>query len=124
MAFCFVSCSKEGGEKWNSGKTLPISSLVSELSTTDLLKELKSECGGLQTLLKNHRYIFVVSKGTVRLRIPDDDMGKPKFKTKICWFYENHPQGCPSKMEDCCWAHGKQDLKIDDNLQRKKIKLG
>ena len=32
------------------------------------LKQLKSECGGLQTLMKNNKQLFVVKGGGVRLR--------------------------------------------------------
>ena len=84
----------------------------------ELLKELKSECGGLQTLLRNHNHIFIVDKGTVRLRNPSKDhhdLGKKRpsvsasekwKKTKPCWFHNNHPQGCPTESEETCfWLH-------------------
>ena len=90
-----------------------------------MLIKLKSECGGLQTLLRNHSYIFIVEKGSVRLRCPlydEHSVGKRKKgrgrgeldkykKTKICWLFENHPQGCPIIGDDCIWAHGKLDLR-------------
>ena len=50
-----------------------------------------------------------------RLRNPAEDShelgkrkpGKSGFekyrKTKPCWFYNNHPDGCPAK--DCHWIH-------------------
>ena len=96
---------------------------------------LYSECGGLQTLLRNHNYIFVIEPGgKVRLRCPiydDISVGKRKRKgnhnavkfinksremekfkkTKMCWLFENHPQGCPVSSQDCVWAHGKEDLR-------------
>ena len=96
-----------------------------------------SECGGLQTLLRNHNYIFVIeSGGRVRLRCPiydDISVGKRKRKrnsssviknntnksysteqfkkTKQCWLHENHPQGCPIASANCLWAHGDNDLR-------------
>ena len=101
-------------KSWNAGGKLPLGEIPKSVLNLDLLKELKSECGGLQTLLRNHNHIFIVIKGDVRLRHPladHHDLGKKnpsknsaKFKgTKPCWFYENHPQGCPAK--DCFWLH-------------------
>ena len=109
---------------WNAGGLISLSELSSKIDSA-LLVKLKSECGGLQTLLRNHNYIFVVEKGNVRLRCPLYDahsVGKRKKgrgrgelekfkKTKICWLFENHPQGCPILREDCIWAHGVQDLR-------------
>lgn len=109
---------------WNAGGLLSLSELSSKIDSSLLIK-LKSECGGLQTLLRNHNYIFIVEKGSVRLRCPlydEHSVGKRKKgrgrgeldkyrKTKICWLFENHPQGCPIISDDCIWAHGKQDLR-------------
>ncbi|CAB4063843.1 TRM44 [Lepeophtheirus salmonis] len=53
---------KNGTSKeWNGGTSVPISSLVQKIPS-DLLNLLKSECGGLQTLLRNHHYIFLCRK--------------------------------------------------------------
>ena len=102
---------------WNCGGTLDLSFISGSVLSAELLKELKSECGGLQTLLRNHNNIFIVDKGTVRLRNPAVDhhnLGKKKpnqnaiekyKKTRPCWFFQNHPQGCPST--DCHWIHEK-----------------
>ncbi|XP_040566288.1 probable tRNA (uracil-O(2)-)-methyltransferase isoform X1 [Lepeophtheirus salmonis] len=103
-----VLLSKNGTSKeWNGGTSVPISSLVQKIPS-DLLNLLKSECGGLQTLLRNHHYIFFVSKGCVRFRIPGKDnpvKKSNKVKTKLCWFYSNHPDGCPASEKDCLWIH-------------------
>ena len=107
----------ESDDTWNCGGKLHLSEISKILGQNDLLGALKSECGGLQTLLRNHNHIFIVIKGDVRLRHPladHHDLGKKnpsknsaKFKgTKPCWFYENHPQGCPVKdAKDCFWLH-------------------
>lgn len=68
------------------------------------LKKLKKECGGLQTLLRNHRYIFVVEKGTVGFRKPIKGDGKI-WKKHICWFYHNYPDKCPLNEDECCNIH-------------------
>merc|ERR1719245_2664485 len=100
---------------WNPGRKLHLSEIPSFLDA-NLLQELKSECGGLQTLLRNHNHIFIVDKGHVRLRNPAKDshqLGKRKpssnavtekyRKTKPCWFFHHHPDGCPA--QDCHWIH-------------------
>ena len=111
-------------KEWNAGGILNLSELPSKIDSA-LLAKLKKECGGLQTLFRNHNYIFIVEQGKVRLRCPlydDHSAGKRKKgrgrgeldkykKTKICWLFENHPQGCPILSEECIWAHGKQDLR-------------
>ena len=72
----------------NRGGVVPLSELATEVIPSELLQKLKSECGGLQvgftdylvieellnpmvtlnlqTLLRNHNYIFVVISGSVR----------------------------------------------------------
>ena len=116
--------SVDSNKAWNAGGLLSLSELSSKIDPSLLIK-LKSECGGLQTLLRNHNYIFIVEKGSVRLRCPlydEHSVGKRKKgrgrgeldkyrKTKICWLFENHPQGCPIIGDDCIWAHGKLDLR-------------
>ena len=33
------------------------------------------------------------------------------FKTKLCWFNDHHPQGCPRLSILCPYAHGKDELR-------------
>lgn len=102
---------------WCPGKLVDINELVSILPS-DKLKHMKSECGGLQTLLKNNHHIFKVQNGKVQLRYPKtiDDVKhaiKPnkskqaniKIHQKPCWFYNNHPQGCPLTDNNCSFLH-------------------
>lgn len=113
--------------KWNKGRGVPLSELANSLPK-DRLVELKSECGGLQTLLRNHTQIFEVKGGEVRLRIPltieekrkqiEDQLknGKKKkgagqakplqFQLKPCFFLHNHPDGCPLNKDICTFKHG------------------
>ncbi|XP_013383420.1 probable tRNA (uracil-O(2)-)-methyltransferase [Lingula anatina] len=119
----------EYGRNWCKGGVVPLSSIVSLLGS-DILKRLKSECGGVQTLLRNHHNIFQVSGGAVRLRYDDQDghnlqynvpprkkqkikqkdLKQKPVKTKLCWFHDNHPDGCPKTREHCQFAHGAEDL--------------
>ncbi len=81
---------------------------------------MKSECGGLQTLLRNHNYIFVVASGRVRLRCHALDghrtgkrrktSSEVRRKTKRCWFHDTHPDGCSVDASVCQWAHGDDDV--------------
>lgn len=111
-------CSKSEN-KWSIGKTAEINELV-QLIPKEQLNILKSECGGLQTLLKNNHNIFQVQSGKVSLRYPktiDEVSSNPrkrkykqtniKIQQKPCWFYNNHPQGCPLSDTDCSFLHVK-----------------
>lgn len=117
--------------KWNRGKGVPITELA-KLLPRDKLGELKSECGGLQTLLRNHHQIFEVRGGEVKLRIPVTIEEKKKqlqegqrdrkgnqrknqgpvremhFQLKPCFFFNNHPGGCPLGDDVCTFKHIKE----------------
>ncbi|XP_041976973.1 probable tRNA (uracil-O(2)-)-methyltransferase [Aricia agestis] len=104
--------------KWEIGKTVRIDELI-EILPENYLNSLKSECGGLQTLLRNNHQIFEVQKGHVKIRYPKTidevkiNMSKSKKRSKIkmqvkkCWFYNNHPQGCPLESFNCSFLHEK-----------------
>ena len=34
------------------------------------------------------------------------------WKTKLCWFHDNHPDGCPLACQECSFAHGMEELRI------------
>lgn len=99
---------------WNLGGKVSLNDLASQLPR-DKLKALKSECGGLQTLLKNHSQIFRISKGTVEIKMPikwserkrqlEAKGIKIQIKHKKCWFYEKHPDGCPLEDMECSYVH-------------------
>uniref|UniRef100_A0A182Y2E5 tRNA (uracil-O(2)-)-methyltransferase n=1 Tax=Anopheles stephensi TaxID=30069 RepID=A0A182Y2E5_ANOST len=107
---------------WNAGGRIPLEALV-KMIPQEYLTAMKAECGGLQTLLRNNHQIFRVEKGTVKLRMPakvSDALGeqvvrkmtrKPNFKPtnfkqRVCWFYTNHPDGCPLLESECRFNHG------------------
>lgn len=106
---------------WNTGKIVEINELV-PLIPPDQLKFLKSECGGLQTLMKNHHHIFLVQNGKIQLRYPQTleeannyantrnkkNIKVYKVRQKECWFYKNHPQGCPLTDTSCSFLHEKR----------------
>lgn len=103
----------ESGATWNAGRQIEIGEVV-KLIPREMLQQLRNECGGLQTLLKNHNNIFCVARGKVQFRIPGTvdkkkrkrKSGKvPLRKVKSCWFHENHPDGCPALEIDCDFQH-------------------
>lgn len=102
------------GKKWNAGRELELREIV-KIIPREILTQLRNECGGLQTLLKNHGHIFKVVGGKVSFHIPGCDKKhvrkKRKAKTikrmrvKPCWFHENHPNGCPQPEIKCDFKH-------------------
>ncbi|XP_078047228.1 putative tRNA (uracil-O(2)-)-methyltransferase isoform X2 [Augochlora pura] len=88
---------------WNAGRCLTLRQLAESIPRETLIR-LRKECGGLQTLLKNHGHVFRVTQGKVEFRIPGKQMQKTskkrgtslKRKMKPCWFHEHHPNGCPT----------------------------
>lgn len=101
--------------QWNFGGIVALGDLA-QIIPVELLKELKSECGGLQTLLRNNHQIFQVQQGKVQIRRPltqnernSEQMNQKGkqfvFKQKECWFRCFHPDGCPFSDEDCTFKH-------------------
>lgn len=105
---------KGSGKVWNAGRCLELRE-IAESIPKHVIAHLRNECGGLQTLLKNHSYIFSIAQGRVAFRIPGTMQIKerpkrrklisPRTKTKPCWFHENHPDGCPVTEAECNFKH-------------------
>lgn len=99
------NCGDSSGT-WNRGGSISLSELCREIVPPDDLKLLKNECGGLQTLLRNHRYIFKIDRGVVTLRVPPSVDEEPtKYRSKPCWFLKNHPNGCLHEAQTCAYQH-------------------
>lgn len=98
---CVAAALIKSVDGWKCRMTL---SDLAKIVGEERLKKLKKECGGLQTLLRNHRYIFLVEKGTVGFRKPVKNCGKIWKKHK-CWFYHNYPDKCPLNEDECCNIH-------------------
>ncbi|XP_042146599.1 probable tRNA (uracil-O(2)-)-methyltransferase [Ixodes scapularis] len=102
-------------DHWNRGGVMHLRDLVQLLTEQDL-QMLKSQCGGLQTLIRNHRHIFLVEKGLVSLNVPSSETqrriqsksgpaSKCPPRKKQCWFFAHHPQGCPLTSDSCHFLH-------------------
>lgn len=99
---------------WNVGGKVSLVDLA-KIVPSEKLKALKSECGGLQTLLKNHSQIFRVIQGVVEIKVPIKWADKKRelkakgieiqLKKKPCWFHHKHPDGCPLTDDDCSFSH-------------------
>lgn len=94
--------------EWLVGRSLTMSEIAKELEKEDL-KKIKSECGGLKTLLRNKHEIFELYKPDfVKIRKPQvrnlvDTV--QTVKKRQCFFKENHPQGCPLTNKECTFLH-------------------
>ncbi|XP_055988826.1 probable tRNA (uracil-O(2)-)-methyltransferase isoform X2 [Sorex fumeus] len=117
---------------WNAGGSLPLAEVACELDR-ETRGQLRRECGGLQTLLRNHHQVFAVRSGQVRLRdwreepLPEEEEEEEEEggsvqnsrsrrlpsarKTRLCWFFSHHPDGCVLPAPRCPFAHGPAELR-------------
>nr|XP_045619104.1 uncharacterized protein LOC123770980 isoform X3 [Procambarus clarkii] len=109
-----VEISKNSFVTWDRGGSMTLGDIAKRMEPNQL-SALKNECGGLQTLLKNHKHIFNISRGVANLQIPIPvwraKVSSSHIKTKLCWFHINHITGCPLPSQTCVYAHGNSDLK-------------
>uniref|UniRef100_A0A2K6PD27 tRNA (uracil-O(2)-)-methyltransferase n=1 Tax=Rhinopithecus roxellana TaxID=61622 RepID=A0A2K6PD27_RHIRO len=126
--------SRNGSLKtWNGGESLSLAEVASELDT-ETLRRLKRECGGLQTLLRNSHQVFRVVNGRVHIRDwREETLWETKqpeakqrvrseaCKTRLCWFFTHHPDGCALSADCCPFAHGPAELRPPRTAPRKKI---
>lgn len=42
------------------------------------------------------------------------------FKTRLCWFFIHHPDGCSLPSESCPYAHGTEELRQSETIKKKK----
>ena len=111
---CTIYIEETPKKFWNAGRCLELRE-VAESIPKEVMMQLRKEYGGLQTLLKNHSHIFRVAQGKVEFNIPGIErinekskkkrLSLPQKKTKSCWFYENHPNGCPATETKCNYKH-------------------
>uniref|UniRef100_A0A1B0BL79 tRNA (uracil-O(2)-)-methyltransferase n=1 Tax=Glossina palpalis gambiensis TaxID=67801 RepID=A0A1B0BL79_9MUSC len=91
---------------WQGGGYLTLQELADNLEKSDL-NNIKSECGGLKTLLRNKHEIFeLLPENRVKIRKPEiRRRPEQTIKKRKCFFNDNHPQGCPLSDEDCTFIH-------------------
>uniref|UniRef100_M3YGK1 tRNA (uracil-O(2)-)-methyltransferase n=1 Tax=Mustela putorius furo TaxID=9669 RepID=M3YGK1_MUSPF len=128
------SASSSSSKAWNRGGSLSLAEVAHELAG-ETLQRLKRECGGLQTLLRNNHQVFedTVVNGRVHIRDwrekklqrqPHSEAKRrlcsEAFKTRMCWFYSHHPDGCVLPSDSCPFAHGPAELRPPQTPKRKK----
>ncbi|XP_059236066.1 probable tRNA (uracil-O(2)-)-methyltransferase isoform X2 [Mustela nigripes] len=126
------SSSSSSSKAWNRGGSLSLAEVAHELAG-ETLQRLKRECGGLQTLLRNNHQVFEVVNGRVHIRDwrekklqrqPHSEAKRrlcsEAFKTRMCWFYSHHPDGCVLPSDSCPFAHGPAELRPPQTPKRKK----
>ncbi|KAA3677880.1 tRNASer (uridine44-2'-O)-methyltransferase [Paragonimus westermani] len=120
------------GRWWNPGGQLALNQVAVVLER-EQLESMKSQHGGLQTLLRNHHQAFrgkllqnLIVQGFVQIRWLPEKMAKVsnvvddlstkgrsskqsvefnKRKIKPCWLLQHHPDGCPYPSKDCDFLH-------------------
>ncbi|XP_047574706.1 probable tRNA (uracil-O(2)-)-methyltransferase isoform X4 [Lutra lutra] len=126
------SASSGSSKAWNRGGSLSLAEVARELAG-ETLQRLKRECGGLQTLLRNNHQVFEVVNGRVHIRDWREEklqrqphseakrrLCSEAFKTRVCWFYSHHPDGCVLPSDSCPFAHGPAELRPPQLPKRKK----
>ncbi|XP_023308413.2 probable tRNA (uracil-O(2)-)-methyltransferase isoform X1 [Lucilia cuprina] len=96
-------------DEWQTGGRLTMSQIAKSLDKENL-KQIKSECGGLKTLLRNKHEIFQFQEPDfVLIRKPQQqahNTNKPQtVKKRACFFKLHHPQGCPLSDDECTFVH-------------------
>nr|XP_031835709.1 probable tRNA (uracil-O(2)-)-methyltransferase [Nomia melanderi]XP_031835710.1 probable tRNA (uracil-O(2)-)-methyltransferase [Nomia melanderi]XP_031835711.1 probable tRNA (uracil-O(2)-)-methyltransferase [Nomia melanderi]XP_031835712.1 probable tRNA (uracil-O(2)-)-methyltransferase [Nomia melanderi]XP_031835714.1 probable tRNA (uracil-O(2)-)-methyltransferase [Nomia melanderi]XP_031835715.1 probable tRNA (uracil-O(2)-)-methyltransferase [Nomia melanderi]XP_031835716.1 probable tRNA (uraci len=107
-----ISLDESTKKNWNAGRRLDLRQLAESIPRESLIR-LRKECGGLQTLLKNHSHVFRVMQGKVEFRVPGTEVHEKskrkkssvRRKVKPCWFHERHPNGCPVTEANCAYKH-------------------
>lgn len=123
---------------WNPGGSLSLAEVARDLDE-ETRCWLRHECGGLQTLLRNFHQVFVVRCGQVRLRdwreepLAEEAEGEGTVlsaqcqqlptarKTRLCWFFLHHPDGCVLPAPRCPFAHGPAELRPSQHPRKHRL---
>ncbi|KAM8704372.1 hypothetical protein ACLKA7_008906 [Drosophila subpalustris] len=96
-------------DTWLPGRQLTMREIVQSLTKGEL-SGIKSECGGIKTLLRNKHEVFqFCGNDLIGIRMPKPISALPSksltIKKRSCFFKLHHPQGCPLKETDCSFIH-------------------
>ncbi|XP_062121982.1 probable tRNA (uracil-O(2)-)-methyltransferase [Drosophila sulfurigaster albostrigata] len=97
---------------WQQGRQLSMREIAQSLSKEELIG-IKSECGGIKTLLRNKHEVFeFCGNDQIGLRKPKEITKLQQTKGKLliikkraCFFKLHHPQGCPLEEGECSFIH-------------------
>ncbi|KAH8417223.1 hypothetical protein KR222_006773 [Zaprionus bogoriensis] len=106
-----VSPRVASNDAWTPGQQLTMRDIAQGL-TKEELKGIKSECGGIKTLLRNKHEVFEFCGddriGIRRPKTVDGLVSSRKaqmIKKRTCFFKLHHPQGCPLEDSACSFIH-------------------
>ncbi|XP_017002606.2 probable tRNA (uracil-O(2)-)-methyltransferase [Drosophila takahashii] len=103
----FTQLLASNADKW-SGR-LPMREIAQSL-TKEELSGIKSECGGIKTLLRNKHEVFEFCGGDlIGIRTPKAKapllQSRLTTKKRSCFFKLYHPLGCPLADAECSFIH-------------------
>jgi tRNASer (uridine44-2'-O)-methyltransferase len=95
--------------------SLTISSAY-DILPNELCEQLKSENGGLKSIILSYRHALYFDSKTKLITLSNPELNSIKlkqsskliFKTKPCFFYIFHPNGCPLTDDQCAFSHCKK----------------
>lgn len=78
-----------------------------QLLDYEMRTQLKKQCGGLQTFIRNHKHIFAFRESRIVFQSGTELRAKhpERVKSRPCWFHHHHPDGCPLTESDCAYQH-------------------
>jgi hypothetical protein len=89
-----------------------------DILPNELCEQLKSENGGLKSIILSYRHALYFDPKTKLITLANPQLNsmtlkqkqssKIIFKTKPCFFYSFHPNGCPLTDEQCAFSHCKK----------------
>ncbi|CAF1223476.1 unnamed protein product [Adineta ricciae] len=98
----------------NSNTSLTLSAAY-DLVPDELREELKSENGGLKSIILSYRHALCFNPQTKLINLANPQTNaivekqkqssKITIRTKPCFFYTFHPNGCPLTNEQCAFSH-------------------
>lgn len=98
------------------GNALTLASAF-EILPTHLAEELKSERGGLKSIVLSYRHalrfdplkkrIDLAEPQTNSITVKEKSLSstKTRLRTKDCFFHLYHPDGCPLPADQCAFFH-------------------
>lgn len=95
---------KNACDIWSEDYSISFKEAVTLLESQDL-KQLKKECGGLKTLLRNNHSVYFIQNGRIFFRKPTEKNKTSKWKNRPCWFFHDHPLSCPLPENKCSFVH-------------------
>lgn len=100
-----------GKKSWAQGQKLTIRDIAQGLTKEELCG-IKSECGGIKTLMRNKHEVFeFCGEDRFGIRMPiaaslrSISIKSQTTKKRPCFFKQHHPQGCPLEDSECSFLH-------------------